>query len=1025
MTKFLWSRAARGGDEALLSELLGKAARGERCYWIVPEPYSHATERLLAERGGAPVCLYAEVLTFRRLCDHILAAGGGLASPVLDAGGRLLLMRRAVRSVAGQMKVLNVLAAKPGFLPGLIQALDECKCYGVTPQDFLRAGGDKLSDLALIFSAYDMLCAGGPMDPLDRVTLSWQKAKSIRFCDNTHLFVSHFASFTPQERLLLTALADNAASFTMLFCGELAERGFAPLHATARQFAARFPQGAEHVTVDKPAPGRAPALAHLERHWFDRKPPPFPGGADGAIELYAAPGEAAEVRFAAERIVRLARDEGYRWREIAVITSDYTAYAPLIASLFPQYGIPVFSDQMDEMAQKPLSRCIRAAADCLLYGARADDVMRLLRTGLLPVSSSDADLFEHYLRRWNPRGSRFLQDWTRPLGGWHSEPSETDRQDLARVNAVRRRVAAALKHLQSGKTANQCAAGLTAALETLGVPEGVEMRAKMLAKAGELKLANECGQMWELFAKSLAQCAGLLGGETMEPPEFCELCLLVLSGYTVGSIPASLDRVHTGDQSRFPRVPFPVVIYIGASGEKVPARPSGAGLLSAEERAALSDAGCELPPDPPARVAREVYNLYTACALPAQKLILLFPSPPGGTSGNDGRADCIERVSRMFDLPVQAVPPPWPPANPAPVSRGPLSGPSAAALYGNTLRLSASRLETFSLCPFSYFCRYGLRAERRPEPGFTPLDVGNELHIILERCARYAMERGGFAAIARDELSLYAGQEAWARLEPLLRHGNVGTPRLLAQGARLARAASVLAGRLWDEFVHSQFTPLGFELPVEGPEIPLRGLPDGAPAAYRLSGKADRVDGYRKGDTLFLRVIDYKTGLRGKTFSQADIANGLSAQMPLYLFLLRRDAPERFGAPKAEAAGVLYVQTRDVMLSPDPKHSGLLLNDPELLEAMDGRLREGGGVLPVSFTKDGSFAKRACVASREQMDALQTQIGRLVRDMARDVAGGKIDAAPLDLRESPCEWCGCKAACLFDEESDNPRPYVR
>jgi ATP-dependent helicase/nuclease subunit B len=1005
--EILWSRAGRGGEEALLSGLLEKTARGERCIWIVPEPYSHATERILAERGGAPVCLTAEVLTFRRLCDRILASGGGLASPVLDAGGRLLVMRRAVRSVADRLTALNVLAVKPGFLPGLIRTLDECKNYGVTPQLLEQAGGEKLCDLALVFSAYDMLCEGGALDPRDRVSLAWEKAKGARFFGKAHVFVSHFISFTPQERLLLKTLADGVPSFTMLLRGE---PGFEPLHETARHF------GQTHTIVDKPEPNRSPALRHMEKHWFDRKPPPFAG--DGAVELYAAPGEAAEVRFAAERIVSLARDEGFRWREIAVIASDYDHYAPLIESVFPQYQIPFFSDMMDEMGRKPLSRCIRAAADCLRYGYRAGDVMRLLRSGLLPVLPADADLMDSYLRRWNLRGWRFSgsADWTRPLSGWHSGPSEKELSELARVNALRRTISGALKTLSGGKTARSCAAALLKTLEELGVPDGVAARTEVLAAAGEGKLANECAQMWELFRKSIDQCAGFLQDEPMEAQEFCELCLLVLSGYSVGSIPASLDRVHAGDQGRIPRLPFRAVVYIGASHEKVPARPGGEGLFSAEEREALAGIGCELPPDPPARIKRELYNLYTACTLPSDKLILIYPETPKG----DGRADVVDRLSSMFGLPVTPVSPPSLPLAPVPVSRQPLSAHSASGLYGQTLRLSASRVEAFSLCPFSYFCRYGLKAERRPEPGFTLLDVGRELHIILERCAKYALERGGFDAVTRDEILLFAEREAGRRMEDILRRGNVGTPRLLAQGVRLARAASVLAGRLWDEFIHSRFVPLGFEMFIEGDEVPMGGLPDGAPSAYKLRGIADRVDGYQQGDTLYLRVIDYKTG--GKAgFSLNDVRNGLSAQMPLYLFLLSRQARERFGAAKAEAAGVLYVKTRELQSSPDAKHSGLLLDDRAVLEAMDDRL--GDGVLPVAFNRDGSFSKRASVATRGEMDALQDRIGRLVRDMARDVAGGTVAAAPLGLRDSPCEWCAYKAACHFDGETDKPRPY--
>jgi ATP-dependent helicase/nuclease subunit B len=285
------------------------------------------------------------------------------------------------------------------------------------------------------------------------------------------------------------------------------------------------------------------------------------------------------------------------------------------------------------------------------------------------------------------------------------------------------------------------------------------------------------------------------------------------------------------------------------------------------------------------------------------------------------------------------------------------------------------------------------------------------------------MDRGGFAAVSRDELRLCAEQQARGRQEIVLRRGGMATPRLLAQGERLARAASALAGRLWDEFNHSLFVPLGFELAVESPETPLNGLPEGAPAAYKLRGFADRADGYKKGDTLYLRVVDYKTG--GKTFSLPDVCNGLSAQMPLYLFLLRRDAPRRFGAAKAEAAGILYVQTRGSMASDEHKHSGLLLDDPEILEAMDCRLRSPDSVLPVSLNQDGSFHKRSSVASPEQMDNLQKQIARLVRGMARSVACGQIGAAPLVKKDgsSPCEWCDYKAACLFDEASDAPRLY--
>jgi ATP-dependent helicase/nuclease subunit B len=1005
----------------LLAQLLETVSRGGDCVWLVPEPYSHATERLLAERGGASVCLRAEVLTFRRLVDRVLAAAGGLASPVLDAGGRLLMLRRAVGSVLESLTVLRAAAQKPAFLPELLKTFDECQCYNITPADLERAASEdepKLRDLALLFGAFER--QKERLDTRDRVTLAWERAKTLSAFPC--IFVSGFASFTPQERLLLTALAERAPAFTVLFHGALQGELFAPLRVTAKQLASRFPQNGKHVTVDEETvPNWERSLQTLLRQ------PAAPDELAVArcplsVELYSAAGEAEEVRFAAERIVRLARDEGLRWRDIVVLASDYSAYAPLIESIFPQYGIPFFSDGMD--TPKPLPRCIRAVADCLTYGFRAADVTRLLRTGLLPTPPEDADLMEDYLRRWNPRGNRFSggRDWTRSPEGY-GEPDERALAELVRLNLLRRQIASGVKMLR-GKTARQCAEGLYAALEALGVPAGMAAREKALSEAGEPKLANEVSQMWELFCRTLEQCVLVLGEAPTTPADFCELCLTVLSGYSVGSIPAALDRVHTGDQGRLARIPVPVVLYLGADSERVPARGGADGLLSGEERAALAGIGCELPPDPPARIGREQYNLFTALALPQKKLIGSYPLS-GGSS-----ADCIERLSRAYSVPVVPVPPPTLPADPAEVSGGPLSGANTAALYGKTLYLSASRLEAFYLCPFSYFVRYGLNARRRPEPGFTPLDVGRELHLILERCARYAKERGGFGHITRQEMLDFAVNEASARLNAMLSD----TPRLLAQGERLAKTAGMLAGRLWEEFTNSRFAPLDFELALTGRETPLPGVPPGAPSSYIPRGIADRIDGWRRDGTLYLRVVDYKTG--GKAFSLTDVYHGVGAQMPFYLTLTLENAAERYGAETAEAAGAFYVPSRDVAvrsskpLSPEEarleaaaalRHKGLVLDDPGVLEAMDSRLYSADGTLPVSFNRDGSLAKKTLAASPEQMRLLQGHIRKLTRGMARSVAGGTVEARPLGLRDSPCDRCDCRAACQFDSAAGSFR----
>ena len=81
-----------------------------------------------------------------------------------------------------------------------------------------------------------------------------------------------------------------------------------------------------------------------------------------------------------------------------------------------------------------------------------------------------------------------------------------------------------------------------------------------------------------------------------------------------------------------------------------------------------------------------------------------------------------------------------------------------------------------------------------------------------------------------------------------------------------------------------------------------------------LYGTVDRVDVYRKGDRVYLRVIDYKTG--SKTFDPRNIDRGIDLQMLLYLHTLVETEDETFrrslGLAKNEKilpAGMFYLMT--------------------------------------------------------------------------------------------------------------------
>ena len=210
----------------------------------------------------------------------------------------------------------------------------------------------------------------------------------------------------------------------------------------------------------------------------------------------------------------------------------------------------------------------------------------------------------------------------------------------------------------------------------------------------------------------------------------------------------------------------------------------------------------------------------------------------------------------------------------------------------------------------------------------------------------------------------------------------------------------------------------------------------------RLGGIADRVDGWLHGGRLYLRVVDYKTGR--KSFSLSDVMYGLGMQMLLYLFALDR-AGERLYGVETAPAGVLYIPAREVLLSEEHdltdeelekkrleklRRSGLVLDEPEVLAAMEEPGEAGIRFLPVKVNKAGAITGEALV-SAERLGKLARHTGRILEEIGRELAAGNIAADPFwrGPDHNACQWCEYAAACHFEEGRGGDRrrflPAVR
>ncbi len=1078
MLTLLYARAGRDIRGELLERMGASPAR--RRLLIVPEQYSHESERAMCAALGGGTLMDCEVLSFTRLAGRLTDFAGGGAAPMLDAGGRMLLMYAALRQVADALAAYRAPSRKPAFLTGLLATVDECRSYRVEPEALMAAGeelggrqGDKLKDLGLIYAAYRALEARGAADPRGRLDRLAVQLEDTRWGAGMAFYVYGFTDFTPQEERVLAALMAQGELTVALVCadGDDPSGIFQPALRCARRLdrlARRDAVPVREETLDRPLP-RHPSLAFLEEHLFGSGPDaPWAGAC--AVTRVSAAAPRQEVEWCAAEILRLLREEGYRCRDIAVCARRLDGYGELIDSVFSRYGVPVFRSAMEDILEKPVLALVTSALAAAGSDYPYEELFRYLKTGLTGLDDEERDLLENYALTWDLKGSAWTRKkpWDMHPEGYGRAFTDEDRAFVERLDGLRRRVIAPLEALRKApdKTGKGRALALYRLLEDIGLPARLAQRADSLDRRGERTAAAQYRQLWDILVGGLEQCALLLGDTELELEEFSRLFSLVLSQYDVGAIPVSLDAVTVGDAPRMAHKEVKVLFLLGADSGAVPDRALSPGLFSDQDRDALSALEVELAPRQEDKLRREMTIAYETCARPSQRLYVsysagtgddrkvpcflwerlaaLFPDGPAADGGDPlarlaapdaalelaGRdpavAQALRQIPGLRDR-VDRV------QSAAQWRRGRLSRPAVDALFGAVAPMSASRLDVMNSCHFSYFLRFGLDARPRQRARFQAADYGTFVHAVLEDTLRAVKEEG--AALDDGGAVERLARGAAERYEREVLSGLEEEPaRFRCLFRRMEEAALAVTGSVCAELAASDFAPAAFELGFgPGKDLPPVEVENGV--RLRLTGYVDRVDQWLHGGKRYLRVVDYKTGK--KSFDFADVEDGRGLQMLLYLFALCREGERVLGPGETVPAGVLYVPARTPLVDGERgmtdgeiaqardrllRRQGLVLNDPDVLGAME---RAGGEhrFLPVSGGRGGTDS----LVSQAQMDALDRFVTQALAAAAGELAAGNIDADPYwhGADKNPCRWCDYRAACHFEEGCGDARRFRR
>ena len=355
------------------------------------------------------------------------------------------------------------------------------------------------------------------------------------------------------------------------------------------------------------------------------------------ISIRECPNILREVEEAAAEIRALVKNEGYRYRDIAVIVPDPESYRDILFRKWKDLEIPFFLEEDIKLMDSPYGKVVRSALLVLEKGFLFDAVFRYLRA--FPYRGAEE---EELVDRWEnlarERGWKGLEAFSSLL---QSEEGEEIQSEEKGERAHKKKVEDYQAYRDLSCLFTFYEKNRKSAEKGLVLKDRIDSLSELLEKTDlenrlldSLSFLSEEGMenREESFAKSIGIILEMmekmresLGEISISKKSFGKLFDLAFSLEKLRQIPATLDQLVVGDlrRSRFhnPRAFF----FLGLSAEFLPKGMGKSIIFTEKERAFLRESGYRLSPLSWEESYMEKYYVYKAFLTPKERLYLSYP----------------------------------------------------------------------------------------------------------------------------------------------------------------------------------------------------------------------------------------------------------------------------------------------------------------------------------------------------------------------------------------------------------------
>lgn len=1080
------------GKTTYITNLLANMVKnGEKnILYIVPDQSSFDTQRTFLDLLGSKDSLNINVQGFTGLCDYIFSVNGSSGKIPLDDGGKAIIMSLAIDECQDNLPLFSHTKNKNELINLMLSAVSEYKTCNITSEKILETASEiedetlrtKLKETCLIRDTFDALVIESYVDPDDYITQGYNSLLENNIFKDYIIALDSFSGFTNVELEFLSKLMVDAKDFYITVNTDstnnnelffTTERTVNQLKKIARDNDVKI---ASPIVLAENHRFETSELIPILKNVYRIEKTSLDQGTNNII-LYESKNKYTECDFVARNIRELIIDNDYTYQDIAVIYRQDNSYDGIIDSVFDKYNIPYFMDKEEDIFTKPLIKLVSSILETINNSYQRENVLNILKSGLMPFTSEEISLFENYILMWDIKGSNFKNDFVDNPQGLVSDFSDDDRKTLEIINKVRQGVINPLVDFQL-KSKDTNATTITKNLYNLllnyNIPESIVSMCETLEESGNLPLSEEQRRLWEILMNILDKMINLLSDKKLSLKEYTELLMLQFNNSTIAFIPKAMDEVVVSGVERVRMPQKKAVFVIGCNEGIFPQVPSANGVFTDSERKILLEKGMEVNDSVDELNYKEMYLAYYALTLPSHKLFVSY-----STSNLQGELltpsslvrevkEIYPKVTALSDYSLTADDMLWSKNSAFQFVANNIKSNSitektlenyfsqeenykekiatikdtlqdnpiqikdeniAEKLFGKDLFLSASQVETYHLCKFKYFCQYGLKAEERKKAEIDSLQYGTLTHYLLERFLR-EYKKTDFASLSNEDIAKIISQYLNDYAVEELGGIDNKPARFKYLFYRIQDNAIKLLIHIIKELSQSEFVPTAFELNV-GKDIPAYKLTLDDGSSLSVRGSVDRVDVMDKNGEKYIRVIDYKTG--SKTFKIGDIMYGLNLQMLIYLSAIKANGKNYFG-DNIVPCGVLYQPAKAKFVSSDDKNdseknlnefdknlrmNGIILNNDSVIIGMDST--EKGKYIPVKKSSRGGYTGADYLYDLSELGKIFKNIDDTLTEMAKTLHKGNIEYNPTkDFTSASdnydaCKYCPYLSICGYED----------